>query len=80
MPSFNEARTSACDPIVDIDRLEQSCPMTRYQTLRDSVAILAATPEQQAEYLDQLFVLCTGGGSAAAYLKRLPIDGCARLR
>jgi len=41
--------------------------MTRYQRLRNAVAILAAPPEQQAEYLDQLFVPCTGGGSAEAY-------------
>lgn len=41
--------------------------MTRYQMLRQAVANLAAPPELQADYLDRLFVQCTGGGSAAAY-------------
>jgi hypothetical protein len=31
------------------------------------IANLAAGPEEQADYLDRIFVHCTGGGSAAAY-------------
>lgn len=41
--------------------------MTRYQMLRDAVANLAAPPDRQVEYLDRIFVQCTGGGSAVAY-------------
>jgi hypothetical protein len=29
--------------------------------------VLAAPPDEQAEYLDRIFIRCTGGGSAAAY-------------
>ena len=38
---------------------------TRYQQLRQAVANLAASPGDQVTYLDQLFALLTGGGSAA---------------
>jgi hypothetical protein len=40
---------------------------TRYQQLRAAVANLAASADLQVAYLDKLFVLCTGGGSAAGY-------------
>ena len=41
--------------------------MTRYQMLREAVAILAAPSKEQVDYLDRIFIKCTGGGSAAAY-------------
>jgi len=40
---------------------------TRYQQLRAAVANLAAPADLQVAYLDEIFVLCTGGGSAAGY-------------
>jgi hypothetical protein len=40
---------------------------TRYQRLRDAVAILAAPAVEQSAYLDKLFQPLTGSGSAAAY-------------
>ncbi|BCA62112.1 hypothetical protein HMP09_1346 [Sphingomonas sp. HMP9] len=40
---------------------------TRYQQLRAAVANLAAPADLQATYLDGIFVLCTGGGSAEGY-------------
>jgi hypothetical protein len=41
--------------------------MTRYQMLREAIAILAAPANEQVAYLDRIFIECTGGGSAAAY-------------
>ena len=41
--------------------------MTRYQMLREAVAILAAPPNEQVDHLDRIFIECTGGGCAAAY-------------
>jgi hypothetical protein len=40
---------------------------TRYQQLRHAVANLAAPADVQVAYLDNLFVECTGGGSAEGY-------------
>ena len=40
---------------------------TRYQRLRTAVANLAAPADFQVAYLDNIFVRCTGGGSAAGY-------------
>lgn len=40
---------------------------TRYEQLRAAVANLAAPADLQVAYLDKIFVLCTGGGSAAGY-------------
>lgn len=35
--------------------------------LREAVAMLAAPPNEQVDYLDFIFASCTGGGSAAGY-------------
>jgi hypothetical protein len=40
---------------------------TRYQQLRTAVANLAAPADLQVAYLDEIFVPCTGGGSAEGY-------------
>ena len=40
---------------------------TRYQQLRQAVAVLAAPAGEQARYLDEGFASLTGGGSAAVY-------------
>lgn len=40
---------------------------TRYQQLRAAVANLAAPADLQVAYLDELFIPCTGGGSAEGY-------------
>jgi hypothetical protein len=40
---------------------------TRYEQLRQVVAILGAAAAEQASYLDELMTPVTGGGSAAAY-------------
>ena len=40
---------------------------SRYQQVRQAVANLAATAEEQVRYLDEGFASLTGGGSAAAY-------------
>jgi hypothetical protein len=40
---------------------------TRYQQLRDAIAILAAPADEQAAHLDQILSPVTGGGSAAIY-------------
>jgi hypothetical protein len=40
---------------------------TRYEQLRQAIANLAASAEEQAAYLDRLFVPVTGGGSAEAF-------------
>lgn len=40
---------------------------TRYEQLRESIAALAAPPEEQITFLELLFAPLTGGESASAY-------------
>jgi hypothetical protein len=40
---------------------------TRYEQLRQAIAVLGAPAPEQASYLDELMAPVTGGGSAAAY-------------
>ena len=40
---------------------------SRYQQLRQAVSNLAAPPQEQARYLDEIFTSLTSGESAAAY-------------
>lgn len=52
---------------------------SRYQDLRQAVAALAAGPEEQVRFLDELFSPLTGGGSSAAYGNdelALELDDC----